>query len=218
MAAAGRRTEDDEDDSLFPELIGAEAFMDWRKQGDAINLSAKDHQWELGEWVKIGEDMKAIAGEVVDQRFKHSVYAAAADITGYTINTVKSFANVVRNVPEDIKNEFPLLSFAHLKLVAKFHHDPDKQRNLLTEMQIGDLKVAQARERIRFLTDGPRAKKSKADKHAERIIAHLKHVLMEVKNCDLQNATTKLQETVMRKAGETRKALKSLTLQDEVAA
>src|SRR6267378_1893107 len=90
LAAAGRRMgfEVDVDHGLrpgeqdfsfcLPELIGAEEFMAWREQGDAINLKAKDHQRELGQWIVVGEDMKAIAGEVADQRFKHSVYAAAA--------------------------------------------------------------------------------------------------------------------------------------------
>lgn len=111
----------DEDGNLLEmsEWIGDEAFMEWREQGDTINLKAKDHQWELGRWIVVGETMKEIAGEVVDQRFKHSVYAAAADITGYSINSIKGFASVVRNVSEEIRDEFPLLSFAHLKLVQK---------------------------------------------------------------------------------------------------
>jgi hypothetical protein len=216
LAEAGLKTEDGEPE--LEEWIGDDAFMDWRKQGDEINLKAKDHQWELGRWVVTGEDMKQIAGEVADQRFKHSVYAAAADITGYTINSIKSFATVVRNVPEEIKDDFPTLSFAHLKLVAKFDQEPNKQRDLLTEMLIGDLKVAQARERIRFLTDGPKAVKSKADRHTEEIIAHLNHVLARLENYDLEKARPKLQEAVLRKVEETRKALGRLTSQGEVAA
>jgi hypothetical protein len=203
-----RCTEDGELLEL-PELIGDEAFMEWRKSGDAINLKAKDHQRELGRWIVQGEEMKAIAGEAVDQRFKHSVYAAAADITGYTINTIKGFATVARNVSDEIMDQFPL-SFAHFKLVTKFSHDPDKQRDLLSEILIGDLKVGQAREMIRHRTDGPKAKKSKADKQAERIIAHCAHILAELENYDLAAATPKLQEAVVRKTEETRAALKQV--------
>jgi hypothetical protein len=202
----------DEDGNLLelPEWIGDEAFMEWRKQGDAINLKAKDHQWELGRWIVSGETMKEIAGEVVDQRFKHSVYAAAADITGYSINSIKGFASVVRNVPEEIRDEFPLLSFAHLKLVAKYHENPDRQRNLLSEMLIGDLKVGQARERLRFLDGEIKERKSKADKHASRIISHLNHVLVELENFKLSTASLKAQEDVLEKVQETRRALKDL--------
>src|ERR1700730_1348958 len=210
LAAAGRKTEDDEDNSILPELIGAEEFMAWREQGGAINLKAKDHQRELGRWIVVGEDMKAIANEVVDQRFKHSVYAAAADITGYTINTIKSFAHVARNVPEEIVDEFPMLSFAHLKLVSKYSNDPDRQRNLLSEMQIGDLKVSQAREMIRFKDGEIRERKSKADRHASRVIAHCNHVLAELENYNLRTATPKVQEAVLLKAEKTRKALEEM--------
>jgi hypothetical protein len=202
----------DEDGNLLemPELIGVEAFIEWRRQGDAINLKAKDHQWELGRWIVTGETMKEIAGEVVDQRFKHSVYAAAADITGYSINSIKGFASVVRNVSEEIRDEFPLLSFAHLKLVQKYHADPDRQRNLLSEMLMGDLKVSQARERVRHLDGEIKERKSKADRHACRVLAHLKHVLAELEDFNLTTASLKVQEDVLRKVQETRRALKDL--------
>jgi len=217
LADAGRKTEDDEDFSILPELIGAEAFMDWRKQGDAINLKAKDHQRELGRWIVVGEEMKEIAGEAVDQRFKHSVYAAAADITGYSINTIKSFAHVARNVPEDIMDGLPTLGFAHFKLVAKY--DSDRQLARLSEMLIGDLKVSQAREKMQFLDGVIKERKSKADRHASRIIAHLNHVLKELAaDVDLRTATPKVQEAVLRKAKETRKALEDLTPSGEAAA
>jgi hypothetical protein len=201
----------DEDGNLeMPELIGDEAFMEWRERGDVINLKAKDHQWELGSWIVEGETMKEIAGEVVDQRFKHSVYAAAADITGYSINSIKGFANVVRNIPEQIRDEFPTLSIAHLKLVAKYHGDPEKQRNRLSEMLMGDLKVSQARERLRLLDNEIRKPKSKPDRHASRVISHLDHVLAELENLNLMAATSTVQGDVLKKVQETRRVLKDL--------
>jgi hypothetical protein len=219
LADAGLRTEDGEPE--LRELIGEDDFMTWRDQLDAINLKGKEHQRELGRCIVAGEDMKAIAGEVVDQRFKHSVYAAAAEITGYTINTIKGFATVARNVSEEMMNDFPTLSFAHLKLVAKFSQEPDRQRTLLTEMVIGNYKVGHAREVIRLKTEGPTVAKSKADKHAERIIAHCSHLLRELGNYNLGIATPKLQEALLRKAEETSRVLKdvreSLTPVGEVA-
>jgi hypothetical protein len=205
LADAGLKNEDGE--VALSELMGDEEFMEWRKRGDEINLRAKAHQWEIGQWIVQGEDMKEIAGEAVDQRFKHSIYAAAADTTGYTINTIKGFAHVVRNVPEDIRDEFPLVSFAHLKLIAIFHSDPQKQRDLLSEMLIGDLKVGQARDMIRQRFGPPKERKSKADRHAERIIAHCNHVLSELENFNPETVTPHLRAAVLRSAEKTRKTL-----------
>jgi hypothetical protein len=206
-------------DPELRELIGEEEFMKWRDHGDEINLKAKDHQWELGQWIVEGEMMKEAAGITVDQSFKHSVYAAAASITGYSIHSIKGFASVVRNVPEEIKNEYPTLSFGHFKAVAKYNQDHDKQRARLTEMAIGDLTVTRARDRMLVLDGEIKVRKSKADRRATTLIAHLNHVLRELEdNNDLDKASPKLQEMVDRKVLETMRALKHLTPQGVVAA
>src|SRR6266851_4611729 len=92
LAAAGRRTEDDEDDSILPELVSEEEFMNWREQGKRIVIGETDRQWELGRWIVFGEDLKELAGIARDQRFRNAVYKAAADITGYSVKTVKQLA------------------------------------------------------------------------------------------------------------------------------
>jgi hypothetical protein len=90
----------------LPEIIGEEAFMEWRKQGKELVVMEKDRQWALGEWIIAGEEMKEAAGLTVDQRFKNAVYKSAADITGYSVKTVKSLAYVVRNVSPEVKDRF----------------------------------------------------------------------------------------------------------------
>src|SRR5215469_13933201 len=159
LASAGRRTEDDEDNSIMPELISEEDFMNWREEGKRIVIGETDRQWELGRWIVAGEDLKEIAGVTRDQRFKNAVYKSAADITGYSVKTIKQLAYVVRNVPEELKDEFKGVTFAHLKLVAKY--DRQKQREFLAQIQRSDLTVAEARDKVNFLAGEKSEKKSR---------------------------------------------------------
>src|ERR1700676_1355788 len=117
--SANGTVECDEDGNIIglPELVGEEAFVNWREQGKKIVVEECDRQWALGEWIVGGEEMKEAAGITIDQRFKNAVYKSAADITGHSVKTIKSWAFVVRNVPVELKQEFKV-SFAHLKLVA----------------------------------------------------------------------------------------------------
>ena len=85
----------------------------------------------------------------VDQTFKNSIYGSAEAITGLTTRTLKAMADVVRSVPEQVKNDFDV-SFAHLALVAKYPED--QQREYLQQIQLGKLSVAEARNKIAYLT------------------------------------------------------------------
>lgn len=75
---------------------------------------------------------------------------------------------------------------------------------------MGDLRVSEARQRLRYLDGEIRERKSKADRHASRVLAHLKHVLAELEDFNLTTASLKVQEDVLKKVQETRRALKGL--------
>ena len=162
-----------EDGEPLPyEVIPEEEFMAWRERGKKIMTDEKERQWQLGCWVCEGEDMKEQAGEGgIDQRFRNSIYKAAAAITGHSINTLKAMANVVRNVPEEIKEEFPV-SFAHLKLVANRSYSDEQRRDYLAQIHRSNLNVTEARERIAFLTGQRTEKMSKERKRAKRFAYH----------------------------------------------
>jgi hypothetical protein len=152
-----------------PEMITDEGFDAWREEGEKLSFNAAQHQWDLGDWVVRGEELKAMASTTRDQRFKHAVYSSAADITGLSIATIKDYAYVARNVPEDIR-ERATLGFGHHKLVAGL---PRKQQlEFLSEMQLGHLTVGDARARIRFVLNQGQPKpqaEDKTDVGAERI-------------------------------------------------
>jgi hypothetical protein len=154
-----------------PELIPEEAFDEWRKKGEQLVFNASEHQWDLGDWIVEGEDLKEIAGMTRNQYFKNGVYVNGADITGLSVVTIKDYAYVSRNVPSEIRNK--TLSFGHHKLVAGL--DREQQVAFLSEMEVGHLTIGAARRRIRQVLYGakPKAKpesKDKADVRAERIV------------------------------------------------
>jgi hypothetical protein len=190
LAAAGRKTEDDEDDSILPELVSEEDFMNWREQGKQIVRGEADRQWALGQWIVDGEEMKEIAGITVDQRFKNSVYKAAADITGYSVKTVKALANVVRHVPKEIKEEFKV-SFAHLKLVASPSLNVEQQRQLLAEMERSNLNVNESRAKVDFFKGVRTEGKSRVDRQAARIAWHCAKLMKALEEHDLSAASPK---------------------------
>ncbi len=205
LAAAGRRTEDDEDDSILPELVTEEEFMNWREQGRRIVIGETNRQWELGRWIVFGEDLKELAGIARDQRFRNAVYKAAADITGYSIKTVKQLAYVVRNVPEEVKEEFKGVSFAHLKLVAKY--DVHRQREFLEQVQRSNLTVTEARDKVKFLAGEMSEKKSKVDRAAKRITWHCNKLLETLGSRGLSSATPHLYREMVAKMEQARSAL-----------
>ena len=213
LADAGRRTEDDEDNSILCDYVGEELFMKWRERGMEIVVSERDRQWELGAWVVEGEDMKDAAALTSDQRFKNSVYKAAADITGHSVKTIKSLAYVVRNVPPAVKDEFRV-SFAHLKLVAKY--DLKEQRDYLREIEVGNLNVKEARDRVRFLAGERIDKTSVADRHAKRITWHCEKLTESIENPRLDEMSPFVRKTLLEKVNRLRKDLE-LMFAEEVA-
>jgi hypothetical protein len=128
----------------------------------------------LGDWIVQGEELKETAGITRNQKFKHGVYSVAADITGLSVATIKDYAYVARNVPEDIRN--PLLGFGHHKLIAGLSRD--EQLGFLSEMELGHLTVGAARKRIRFVVNQGQPKPNdKNDLHAKRIIGICEELL-----------------------------------------
>lgn len=184
-------------DPLPKEFISEEEFMNWREWGKEIVRDEADRQWRLGEWIVEGETMKEMA-ELggVDQRFKNPVYKAAADITGYSVQTIKALANVVHRVPKEVKEEFKV-SFAHLKLVASL--DVEHQRKLLTEMERSNLTVKQGRDKVAFFKGARTKRKSKGDRQAARIAWHCKHLTKALESIKLSSASPKAYEKLLDK-------------------
>lgn len=206
LRSAGRRTEDDEDYSIMPELVSEEDFMKWREEGKKIVIGETERQWELGRWIVAGEDLKEIAEYTQDQRFKNAVYKAAADITGYSVKTIKQLAYVVRNVPEELKDEFKGVTFAHLKLVAKY--DEQRQREFLEQIQRSNLTVAEARDRVQFLAGEKSEKKSKADRTARRVTWHCNNLMKALESLRDRDAVTPyLYRQMIAMMEQTRKTL-----------
>jgi hypothetical protein len=152
-----------------PELVSDEDYDSWRDRGEKLCFDAADHQWALGDWIVEGEYLWDVAAAIRNRRFKHGVYMAAADITGLSVATIKDYAYVARNVPEERRNA--ILSFGHHKLIASL---PEKQQlESLSEMELGHLTVGDARRRIQYCLNGAKPKpesKDKADARAEQII------------------------------------------------
>lgn len=192
--SANGTVECDEDGNLLsddlPELIGEEDFAAWRERGKELVKGHLNHQWALGYWIVEGEELKELAGITVDQRFKNSVYKAAADITGYSIKTVKSLANVVRNIEEELKEEFRL-SFAHFKLVASPSISVDQKRELLSEMERSNLTVAEGRAKVGFrLNSSPKPKRdSAADRGVAKAMEYCDQLAKLLDNSDLSDAS-----------------------------
>jgi len=209
--SANGTVECDEDGNIIgmPELVGEEAFVNWREQGKKIVVEECDRQWALGEWIVGGEEMKEAAGITIDQRFKNAVYKSAADITGHSVKTIKSLAFVVRNVPVELKQEFKV-SFAHLKLVASC--DLHQQRELLDEMQRANLTVAEGRRKVQFRTGKLPGRKTVADRRAERILWHCTRLLEHIQNhpIDAETISPKLYGKVAAAALDAQKALEVL--------
>jgi len=158
-----------EEGSLLQELVTDADFDLWREEGVRLLFEATAHQWAIAEWIMRGEDMKEIASDTRDQRFKHAIYSAASDIFDFTVNMVKDYAYVARNVPPEIRVEE--LSFGHHKLVASL--SPELQRKFLTEMQTGRLTIGDSKRRIRHeLNQGQPKPKPNDDKdlRAKKII------------------------------------------------
>jgi hypothetical protein len=197
-----------EDGELLPqELVSEETFDAWREEGKKLVREAAGNQWAIGQWIVDGEELKDMAGMMgVDQRFKNSIYKAAADITGHSVKTIKDLAFVVRHTQE-LRDEFKELSFAHFKLVASPKIDLEKKRELLADMQRGERNVKDSRDMVRFRTEPPVEKRSRTDNRAQRIIAHCDHVLEELDNFYLDKASPVLQDKVLRKAERTRRVL-----------
>ena len=154
---------------MLQELISEDQFMEWRERGKKLMKDERDRQWALGSWIVDGERMKEAAAITVNQRFKNAVYKAAAEITGHSIATIKSLAFVVRNVDEEVKDEFQV-SFAHLKLVAS--ENQERQRDLLSQVARSNLTVAEARAKMQHSAGIKPEKKSKADRQAALIILY----------------------------------------------
>ncbi|HEY2119587.1 MAG TPA: hypothetical protein VGH37_10425 [Candidatus Acidoferrum sp.] len=204
--SANGSVECDEDGNLLesPEYIGEEEFMKWREFGVEIVKDEKNRQWALGQWIFEGENMKDMAWEMRDQRFKNSVYKAAADITGYSVQTVKALAYVVRNVPVEVKDEFNV-SFAHLKLVAKY--DQAKQRDYLGQIERGRLNVTEARERLKFLNGETADRMSAADRRAKRITWHCDKLIHALDDHNLEATSQLIRATLRPKIKDTRRVL-----------
>jgi hypothetical protein len=141
-----------------PELVSDEEYDAWLERGEKLGFDAAEHQWALGDWIVEGEDLWDLATAIRNRRFKHGVYMAAADITGFRVDTIKDYAYVARNVPEGTRVK--TLSFGHHKLIAAVPHE--QQVKFLAEMQSGGLNVGDARRRIKYLLS--RAKPEPNDK------------------------------------------------------
>jgi hypothetical protein len=131
------------------ELIRDEDFERWRAEGERLLIDAAEHQWALGDWIVRGEEFKEIASITRDQSFKHGIYSGAAEITGLSVDTIKDYAYVARNVPEEIRVK--TLAFGHHKLVAGLSEE--EQRKQLELFKTGHLTVDDARRRIQYLRD-----------------------------------------------------------------
>lgn len=196
-------------DPVLPELIGDNAFAEWRREGEDLTRDAADHQWALGDWIVRGEELKEVAGITQDQRFKHAVYSAAANITGLSVYTIKDYAYVARNVASDDRE--PTLSFGHHKLVSALPRD--KQRELLQEMQLGNLTVGDARDRVKFVVNQGKPKpatKTKAERMSERIIALCESLAELLGQYEGSTARPDLQSRCVESINKARRALASV--------
>jgi hypothetical protein len=121
-------------------IIDEGATLDqWEYVGGVLRQMDAAMQWLVGDWVNFGEHEYG------------KTYQQIADLTGYEIKTVYTYAEVARKV------QFPIrmgkLSFAHHQLVAPHHDDPDLQaRFLQIAIDEGEdgrpLSVAKLRARI----------------------------------------------------------------------
>jgi hypothetical protein len=200
----GRKTEDtweddygnptDEDGHLLmQEVVGEEVFVNWRERGKQIAKDEKNRQWMLGQWIVEGEELKQLAG---NPAFKHSVYQAAAEITGHSVQTIKSLANVVRNVHEELKDEYQV-SFAHLKLVANTRYTEAQQRDFLSQMERANLNVAESRARVQYLTNTRPERKPKADARVDRIIQRCRKLEEVLGSYDFNNTSPGVHEAFL---------------------
>jgi hypothetical protein len=167
----------------------------------------------LGDWIVRGEELKEIASITRDQRFKHAVYSAAADITGLSIQTIKDYAYVARNVPDGMRR-METLDFGHHKLVAAL--SDEQQRDFLLEFESGHLSVGDARRRLRFVLNQGQPKpqtKDKADTGAERIIRLCDQLLESISRSHLTASTPAVYFTLMDTVTKTCEVL-----EDEIAA
>jgi hypothetical protein len=197
------------------QLVGEEQFMSWRDQGKQIVRNEADRQWALGLWIVEGEHLKELAGMAIDQRFKNSVYRAAADITGYSVKTIKALVNVVRNVPQELKDEFNV-SFAHFSLVAPTSLDLDQKRKLLAEMERCDLTVRQARSKADCEKGLRVERKSKIDRKATRITWHC-NKLVDALGCrNFARASPRVYKELVASMEQARRAL-ATELDDETS-
>lgn len=202
---AGLKNEDGE--PIPEELVSEEAFNAWRERGKGLLRQAAQNQWEIGEWIVEGEELKELAGWMgADQRFKNSIYKAAAAEMGRSVTTVKGIAFVYRNISSELRAEFKL-SFAHFKLVASPEIDVEKKRSLLRSMEAADESVEDARNRVRVHTGAVPEKKSRADNRALRIIRHCNHVLAELDNYNLEAMSPPLRDQMLSKVEITRGVL-----------
>jgi hypothetical protein len=91
--------------------------QEWLARGRELARADSHHQFAIGDWLIEGED-----------RWSRKIYAEAADIfTGYTKETLYTFASVARSVKTLIRIKD--LSWAHHRALARF--GPETQRELL---------------------------------------------------------------------------------------
>jgi N6-adenosine-specific RNA methylase IME4 len=96
----------------------SKALTVWLEQGRAISEADNQRQFAVGDWLASG-----------DEKWGRKAYdEAGAIFRGYSRATLKTFCQVSRRVPVQLRNRS--LSWAHHKAVARFEK-PDLQEQLL---------------------------------------------------------------------------------------
>lgn len=114
------------------QFTGHLSFDEWMQLGELIARERKKWQWALATWVQEGE-----------YRFGE-MYAAAIDLTQYSLRTLQDYVYVARNVPFEVRSE--RLSFTHHKMIASL--DPDDQRRFLADAIAGDWTAEDLRQAV----------------------------------------------------------------------
>jgi hypothetical protein len=99
-------------------VAASRAHSAWIKEGRSLAIAAKRQQFEIGDWLVVGEE-----------KWQRKAYNEAVTIfTGHNRATLRNLAHVARKVPSSLRN-YENLSWNHYAAVARFK--PEYQRECL---------------------------------------------------------------------------------------
>jgi len=107
----------------------------WVEQGKTLAKDTSTNSWALARWLVEGEDAGYLTGDKPAKR-----YAAAAQITGMSVGSLRVYAHTARHSVLTQVNGGGI-SFAHAKAVAS--QPPEVQRELLAKVTAESWTVAQ---------------------------------------------------------------------------